>query len=573
MAGPLDSPHMTANPEKTLQNPFETALLEAAPATYAALARAGLGETFNPLPLSARGFGLAANLLDPNNRAAHDASQEDLAALLSEMGLDFLSEQEIPQRSPIASCAHQLGLAHAPFASLAMWHPQRAPFWRMLSPQQLLLISPTALPIACMANNAEAISALLAAGADPNMVDSGGKRIIFRCPRPSTLSILLEAGADLRNTTTITDKHNKAVETSMLSMLVEQDATGYSRDTIKDFKSLALRWAEKNPAVNALRGADVAAAAFKAIAARNRATVKECLKSLGADALLHVNRAGDSLAIACAKADLYIELGLLVDSGADLSEVDLRGNSALGALIARRPFRNNIHSKTTAADAARANKLSGGDLAAGFDWAKASPSGALLIEPMIYAATPQDLLAHIEQALLQGLDMRKPLSFGMDMACSLLLRGCLMRHAQGFSEKGKAANEHACNAISSFLNRFPPEESSLQSKEAFVANLFELAARNPITNADWPNVADGSFAEMSRSHEISRDSLLLLGSKIAHEGCESLGRRGAAFPARDSTPFVDARQRSLFHSSYERGAIEAQISSGALPPRRARARL
>lgn len=581
----IDEPMKTIQAHPAIANPFETALLEGAPATYMALASAGLHATFKPFPTSAAGFGLMANLLYPSDMSRRDGAVfERLVETLLGLEFDFLSQQS-PPTSAASNYMRDLGLAHAPFASLAMAgsNSNLAIFWNHLSPPKLFSIAQTALPLACMASNDNAVSALLAAGANPNMIDSGNRPLIFRCERPSTLSLLLEAGADLRQTAIILDERRNPVETSMLAMLVDQVEKGYSRERVKEFKQLALRWAETHPEPNSMAGADVAAAAFKAIAKKNRPTIKECIKSLGEAAGSHRNESGDSLALACARRDLHLEIGLLVDRGADLFEPSTSGESAFGLLLARRPHLSSTYSKNTAADASRADKLIASALQAQPLWIRPSPSGMLPIEAMIDSAKPSDFLLFLEQAEAQGLDMRQRLSSGMDVSCALLLRGCLAQSAEHPSEKRESSTEAACNAILAKLAQSPPQASAEEAKRAFFHQLFKKFTISVANHADWRNgLPAGMLSEPPASRSSARDSLLAIGSEIAHEACELLGRSGLeliaeayANPSSHNTfkHYLNARQWSLFFSSYERGAMDAQTSSALLEPTKARMRL
>lgn len=579
-------PAMTTVQAAPAANPFEMALLEGAPATYMALASAGLHATFDPFPPAASGCGLMANLLYPSDMSRRDdkASKPLLVHALLGLGFDFLSQQ-FPPASAASNYMHKLCLAQAPFASLAMASSTLGAFWKHLSKAELASIAQTALPLACMASNDEAVAALLAAGADPNMIDTGKSPLIFRCESPSTLSLLLDAGADLRQSTRIVDERRVASEISMLAMLVGQTETGYLRGRVKELKLLALRWAEEHPEPDSVAGADVAAAAFKAIAKKNRPTIKECIKSLGGAAGSYRNEEGASLALACAHRDLHAEIGLLADRGVDLFEPCANGESAFGLLLARRPSLGSSYSRTTAADASRADKLMASALAAKPLWTKPSASGILPIEAILNSATPLDFLRFLEQAIEQGLDMRQRLSSGMDVSCALLLRGCFAQSNESPPANRENSTEAACQAIFAKLAQSPPEESSDESKGAFFHCLFKAPTLTGIksVNSDWDNrIPAGMLSEPPSSRASARGSLLAMGCRIAHEGCEHLGRHGrelldeaCANPLEHKSfkNYLNAREWSLFFSSYEGGAMDAQTSFTLREPTKARARL
>lgn len=399
-------------------NPFETALLEGSPLTYLSMAKAGLSSSFNPLPLTHDGYGLVANFLSTHP----GSSPTELCQTLLDFGLDPCQLQSwAASRHCMAwhYATNELDMVAAPLASLAIGSRNAGfdPFWQTLSPEKLATLADSAFPIACMSDHIPAMTALIQAGASVNMTDSQGMPLVARCSSPASLALLLDAGADLR--APLPRPHPKSTATTVHEALINTHSTDANA---KAMRLMALSWVASHPPAEDPM-AELARAAFKALANKNKEGARRCVMAMGTSALTQRDGQGDSLAVKAAMTDQFIEVGRLLNLGADPYEVMASGRSLLGELFAQHHLLSLKYGRT--ADQHRVTSLLGALESKRkyqpVPWTRKGPGGATLLESLIGRLPLPLFLSRLSLAHHAGLDLREPTSLGMDFPCRLAI--------------------------------------------------------------------------------------------------------------------------------------------------------
>lgn len=429
MPNDLPVPNMTP----AAINPFLAALREGAPLTYLTMLDAGLGTQFDPLPVNAQGHGFLSSML---NCSTHEQGVE-LCARWAALGVDSTALQQRPDHAAqgpawngVSQClsAEQVS-AGVPLASLAISYgrPHFSSLWRDLTPESLLAISDSALPLAVQTDNSPALTALLAAGANPNMLDGEKTPVVFRALTPENLSLLLEAGADLRARAPegvyLSGRRVPAEGVSVHESIMMSSSLDYRA---RELRVLALAWLKAHPPAQD-PDSDLAQAAFEAIARKSKQSTRACLQSLGARAVGRLNTAGDSLAICCAVQGNFLDTARLIKLGTNPFEITPSGRSLWGEI--KRSA--NKMDPNTWKTAERTQKIRATKILNDFEnprtrptpipWTLQSASGSTLLETLIGTTPLAEFLGWAETAFAAGLDPRAPLSDGMDLSSRLAL--------------------------------------------------------------------------------------------------------------------------------------------------------
>lgn len=538
-------------------NPFLAALSDGAALTYLSMLNAGLAERFDPLPRAASGLGLVSSLLSsplPNHGA-------ELCAAMLALGLDATDEQELPHSHHNIAwhwTRNELGRESAPLASLAIASRSKCyePLWQALRADQLRKIGSTALPLALLSENLDALGALLAAGVDPSAPDAAGIPPAARCKSPEAFQKMVDHGANLRATLPATYPYTGS--DTLLDWILSKDGHAAAA---KGMREIAVAWAEAHPPLGA-PWTDLAASAFKALREDNKDSARRCVLAMGARAPEQLDESGERLALLAARHENYPELGRLLGLGADPFEVSPAGESPWSLVLANRFGKDQCHSWGHRAQSEKADRflehLSTKRKYKPIPWMRLNAQGIGLLESLIANAPMPQFLAHAQSAFALGLDPRAALSSGMDISCDMALR--LARATPWVTNKRSYLPSPDEALVADFLSVHPIEKSSLGCKAAFARHFWDALM----------NTGSLSLRERGRTMETPLDGQNEPLLAVLAQGFRELGRQGALAPdfskveARIARIILPAARESIL-SAHQKGALDAIAAPGSAP--------
>lgn len=550
-------------------NPFAAALREGAALTYLAMLDAGLAAQFDPLPTEPSGLGLLSAMLSESGQLGIEVCKRWM-----KMGVDATAAQRKPDwgaQGQAWNAASQCMDVHGegadlPLATLAIGARREAfaPLWRSLPADKLRSISPSALPLAVQTDNLEALGALLAAGADPNLRGETNAPVSLLAQTPEALRLLLDAGADLRERAPggrflngrLVPEGGRAAHESIL---------GGTSHEAKDraMRELALAWLKAHPPADD-PDSDLAAAAFDAVERGSRDARKR-VEILGARAIERRDAAGDTLAIRCAVRKNFVEAARLIKLGADPFEVAPSGRSLLGELSrSLETYGSNVWQSAERAQRDRCSKLLASIQAgrrgarAEIPWTRRSASGATLLESLLGTSPLVEFLGRSESAEAAGLDPRSPLSDGMDLSCRLALHLALESPWTG--RYPPSAATRASTLVMDYLELHPLSACGQSALAAFARVFARTCQTQTLDGAQWP-------ASYSAQRTLDPDSPW---SDHVARSFEAWGAEDPGAPNFDVLlgawpEGLRERARSLF----ERGHLRAEsepVTQGACAP-------
>lgn len=554
-------------PEKL--NPFACALAEGAGQTYLALAEAGLAQSFNPLPVDEQGRSLVSTLIDtPPDRS----TCERLFTTMSAFGLSTEARAKLPSRCHAISQWSDHGSSHdsAPLASLAIGagpHSNLAPFWRALDEQALLAISPSALPLAILADHAEAAAALLVAGADPNMLMGGDWPIAARARSPETLKLLIDAGADLGRALPSQGHDRKKAETVQELILADDSQSAGP----KSMRALAIAWsAQTDDPSSAL-----AQAAFKALGENNKDSARRCVLALGEQAIHARNAQGESLlAQACLHGN-FAEASRLLNFGANPFEITPNGQSPWGILFEAANLTNESWRDRSMRERAQTlcSSISSKKKYHPIPWDALGAHGHTLLSTLAGGMPAVDFIAqaHAVQSLCKkgtgDID-------GMDASCFFLSRIALksswLHEPKHAAQNPKIAPELA----SQWIADHPPSNASEASKARFAQFILQSLAN---LSSDWRSARkkERFYDQGLLSETAPKEPDLALARQTLEQGIQAMGRLGWEWkPLRDEIIIghrtrlsTSTKAMDFFESIYESG----QLQSASAPSSKSKA--
>lgn len=464
-------------------NPFESAMRSASTEVYLSMARAGLGTQFNPLPVNEHGESLAAHMMQNPHPL--------LAKTLADFGLSFLVECEWPeQMSRVSFSMRQLGFSSAPLAAIALasdWRGLEA-FWRDLSSRDLVSIATKALPLACYLGSETAVKTLLDAGADPNMLVPGGNPVASLALSPQTLSLLIDAGADLR--IPLVDSPEPSCATAMDLLLRDKSL----RPDSKELRALVLRWSLDHPLPEALPGENMARMAFEALEKKNKDVARTCITALGAGAGAHRNASGQTLLTCALSASNYIEANRLLSFGMDPYEQDASGASAWALLIAAkskntRPYgRGSISSSDCDRISNLLDSLQSKRKYRSIPWGRRSKNGHLLIESLLGCVPLPDIPDLLNKSLNEGFSMDATLSSGLSVASAILL-------LSSFTNMGRFSDGLLEKSLLKLIEMSPPLAAPIQELSGYCEAFFTIQ-QQIVTGTREPSQPRSAFSEL-----------------------------------------------------------------------------
>lgn len=552
-------------------NPFRTALLEGAAATYLALLRAGLAERFDPLPTTPEGLGLFASMLD-SRASAFDLV--DLCRAAMALGLDPAQEQARPEWRAFSGASWGYlddgsggdPPSKAPLASLAIGsrNPAFEPFWREIPAAALAALALTAMPVAVESDNVEAIRLLCAAGVSPDSHDSEGRPAPARARSPEALTVLIEAGSDLFAPfpwalARLWPSHSHP--TTVHEAIISRSGEGVAN---KSMRELAVAWVASRPESDAVLALGLSAA--KAIESDNRDAARRCVAALGTRALTCLTGEGDTLATLAARCGNFTEVSRLLAMGADPFEVAPSGRSVRGEVSRwagpsdRR--RNSHHAREKAQNLldglARKRKYQP------VPWDRKNAGGATLLSSLAGALTIPEFLGVAETAFALGASPRDEAFSGMDLPCRitlhLIVKSSWMRSLKSFSFDPEAGVE----AAEDFLAAHPPALSSQASKAALGSKFWHLCAATALTRLDGHDLLCAPAVALA--DEAPFRALLL-------EGIREWGAQGGPAPApfsnnaRGLSPALADEIACAFESGALHRAAAEPVSQSSGPSR------
>jgi hypothetical protein len=516
---------MTAPKTVIPTNPFAAACVEGSALTYLALAGAGLEASFDPLPRDERGFFLAGLMF---SAGSGDIARQAIHRMLA-FGLEPAARCAVPERGHgFGGPRDELAAQGAPLASLAMglrWDWAQA-LWKNLPVEKMLACAPDGLPLACAANNLEALAALAKAGADPNVRDAAGMPAMAHCRDPQALALLIEAGADLR--TPFPQKDWSGNAHLLDKLLGEKSQTS----EMKALRALAVDWAKAHPGAGETSSQTLAVAAFEALARGNKAAARSCVLALGVDAARHRDAQGASLLTAAVRAKNIPEANRLLGLGCDPFETLPTGDSPwgmmLGLLKAARASRSNW-SERERIESALANIESKPKRRA-IPWT--SSDAPALAWSIAKECSCEDAAARLGAAFVAGLDPRAPWPNGLDASCFFAARAI-----------GSAGSQNDINAREAFLKERPAAHSAGPSKAALT-----------LAFVDW-------LAFGSASPKRSKDGDKIFGSLARSRADLLLDRlaQGPQAPA-DASERLESLAQLLFEGAAALGIQGVQLA-------------
>lgn len=400
-------------------NLFETALREGAGLTYAAMLSAGLADSHNPLPTDENGLGLAALALD-----CHSGAQELCASLLLS-NIDTMAPHALPRSIEIRHCASAMGIQSAPLASLAIAsnRDEFSPMWNMLSNESLVLLADSALPMAAYSNNLTAAKALLAAGANPNVIDKTGTPACARCKSSAMLALFAQSGADLRAPI---PSQSPQQPSSVLELILGTASNSAEPKAMREF---AAEWARAHQDNKGAPGDDLARSAFSALSSGNKDSARRCIAALGQTAASRRDAEGFSmLARACQHGNLA-EATKLLDMGADPYEPTPDGRSPWGMLLSHRGRQGqSIYGDRTLQERASSlcQTLSSKRKFKNVPWTKTWTNGWTTLGTLAGSCEAYEFALFSEKASAEGLAPNAPIGpHGLGAQLTLLL-ACLI---------------------------------------------------------------------------------------------------------------------------------------------------
>lgn len=546
-------------------NPFACALSEGAGKTYLALAESGLAQTFNPLPVDGQGRSLASALIDsPPDRSTCDR----LFKTMSAFGLAATAPATLPKRCYAISEWSEHGASHdcAPLASLAIGagpHSNLASFWRGLDAADLLAISSTALPMAILADHAEAAESLLQSGADPNMLMGGHWPIAARARSPEILKLLIDAGADLGRSIPA-QGHGRKKASTVQELILADDSQSAGP---KAMRALAISWSAQTDDPSS----SLSHAAFKALSENNKDSARRCVLALGEHAIHARNAQGESLLTqACLHAN-FAEASRLLNFGASPFEITPSGQSPWGMLFEAAKVANESWRDRSMRERAQTlcETISSKKKYRPIPWDAQGPNGHTLLSTLAGRMPAVDFIAqaHAVQSLCKNgigdID-------GMDASCYLMSRIALksswLHEPKNAAHNPKIAPELA----SQWIQERPASHSSEASKARFAQVILQSLAS---LASDWRSARKNEklYDQGLLSETPPQDPDLAKARQILEQGIQAMGRLGLEWqPLRDeiitghrSRLSTSVKAMDYFESIYESGQLQAASAPSA----------